>query len=408
MRYVYLILQNFYRISQVFLILQSINRIYWDMLQHNLFIISATTLILTSIFCVILLWLMRGKSRPKLMLALTATSLLVFMIVMIFVYYLQPDFKPQILDFYYSLACIILVGLIFIYFRTLMMPWVNNRKLIHRLLYVLLTYIFLYTVFSIFFIPLPEIYTIGDIFKNIGHPTILLRIAAFLNFVTLFAIACINLFLMYFRHKTNIAELFSFREDISLSWLPYLIAFYILYGIWTVFDMFISEIGWIFIASNFIYSGFYIAITFLGVRQQDIYTKVESEYNREEEMEEKASPTNGMSPGIHQKLNRELTALMEQNHEYRNPDLRLDSVARMLNTNRTYLSTIIKEDFEDNFIGFVNSYRIKEAQELLSNSVSLSIIEISEQIGFKSISSFNTFFKKKTGVSPTQYRKIGE
>jgi YesN/AraC family two-component response regulator len=95
---------------------------------------------------------------------------------------------------------------------------------------------------------------------------------------------------------------------------------------------------------------------------------------------------------------------MQQQHAYRNPELRIDGVARALNTNRTYLSAIIREHFETHFIGFVNRYRIAEAKELLSADNTLSILEISEQVGFKSISSFNLFFKKETGISPSRFR----
>jgi len=368
---------------------------------HDWFIISATTLMITALFCVARTWMMRGKSRPKLVLALILTLLLVYMGAMLLICYVQPGFRPQMLDISYSLVCIILVGLLFIYFRLLMLPWVNNRKLLRRLLYIVSAYVFLYAVFSFFFTPSPKIYTIADVLENISQPVIFLRLAAFLNFVVLVVIAGIKIYQMYKRHKINISEQFSFSENVSLSWLPYLVVFSILYGIWTVFDMCISEIGWMFIASNFIYSGFYMAITFWGIHQPDIYTEDENNY------EEKAISSKGMPLAMRQKLNRELVMLMEQNCEYRNPDLRIDHVARALNTNRTYLYTIIKEDFEDNFIGLVNHYRIKEAKELLSkDNVPLSMLEISEQVGFKSISSFNTFFKREAGMNPTQYKKI--
>ena len=378
---------------------------------HNWFIISATTLILTSLFCVTQIWIMRGKSRPKFIMALTLTLLLVYMGVMLLIYYLQPGFRPQILDLSYSLACTILVGLLLLYFRTLMLPYVNNRKLVHYLLYTVSAYILLYAVFSFFFTPLPEVYSIADMIENIAQPVILLRFVAFLNFVILMIIAAIKIYQMYIRHKINISEQFSFREDISLSWLPYLIVFTVLYGIWTVFDMFISKIGWMFVASNFIYSGFYLLITFLAIHQQDIYTEEENNCTEEENnCEETETSNKGISLEMRQKLKQEFTLLMEQNCEYRNPDLRINNVVRTLNTNRTYLYTIIKEDFENNFIGLVNHYRIKEAKELLSNGAAgtLSMLEISEQVGFKSISSFNTFFKRETGMNPTQYRKIEE
>lgn len=55
-------------------------------------------------------------------------------------------------------------------------------------------------------------------------------------------------------------------------------------------------------------------------------------------------------------------------------------------------------------LDFVNSTRIDEACKLLK-STEHSIISISEQVGFRSISSFNRSFSKYMGVSPKVWRK---
>lgn len=257
----------------------------------------------------------------------------------------------------------------------------------------------------------PKIYTLADIFTQINCPLILLRVIVFLVFIVVLAAVIVKTFSMYFRHKDDIAEQFSFRDDISLSWIPYMMVLYTLYGGWTVFDQFISgKVGWMFVASNFVYSGFYLVINFLGLHQRDIYTKAEIERNRKEQVAPNGNGNsnngNGISQEIRAKLRNDLIGLMENGHEFRNPELRLDNVVRALNTNRTYLSSIIREDFGENFIGFVNGYRIDEAKELLANGgASLQMTEIAEQVGFKSISSFNTFFKRETSMSPTQFRK---
>ncbi len=374
-------------------------------MMREWFLISTTTLIVTALLCTGLMWMMRGRSRPKSVMAVISTLLSVYMASELVLYYLDYDFRPEKLVFSYSLVCITLACLIWIYFRTLMQPWRSNRKPICRLLCGLAGFIVLYATLSSLWPGSPPLYTLKDIVHNIGHPVVILRVAAFLTFVAMLVVCCLKICRMYFQHKAAIAAQFSFVEQISLSWIPYLIVIYTLYGLWTVFDQFISgNVGWIFIASNFVYAGFYLVINFMGLYQQDVYPPRE----RDPESRDDAQQTNGngMPPEVRRKLNAELTALMEQAHEYRNPELRLDGVAHVLNTNRTYLSTVIREDFKENFIGFVNGYRIREAKELLSNrGASLSMSEIAERVGFKSISSFNTFFKRDTGTNPTQYRK---
>lgn len=57
-----------------------------------------------------------------------------------------------------------------------------------------------------------------------------------------------------------------------------------------------------------------------------------------------------------------------------------------------------------NFIEYLNSVRTKEAQRLLKEST-LSVTEISEQVGFDSLTHFGRVFKKINGVSPSSYRR---
>ena len=50
--------------------------------------------------------------------------------------------------------------------------------------------------------------------------------------------------------------------------------------------------------------------------------------------------------------------------------------------------------------------RLTKAKELLNNT-NMSIAEISSKLHFECIGQFSTFFKKKTGISPLEYRKQG-
>ena len=60
------------------------------------------------------------------------------------------------------------------------------------------------------------------------------------------------------------------------------------------------------------------------------------------------------------------------------------------------------------FFDFINAYRIKEVQNILKESTDdkLTVLEAMYQAGFNSKSSFNTAFKKETGLTPTEFRKM--
>jgi AraC-like DNA-binding protein len=97
-----------------------------------------------------------------------------------------------------------------------------------------------------------------------------------------------------------------------------------------------------------------------------------------------------------------------QNHEpYLNPELTIQHLAGQLKMNPRELSLLINQQLNQNFYDFIAKYRVEKAKELLilDGDKKLTILEILYQVGFNSKSSFNTSFKKFTGLTPTDFRK---
>jgi ligand-binding sensor domain-containing protein/AraC-like DNA-binding protein len=103
----------------------------------------------------------------------------------------------------------------------------------------------------------------------------------------------------------------------------------------------------------------------------------------------------------------ELHTLMEEEKAYLDPDLTLKKLAQRLKIHNNHLSRIINERFEMSFNNYVNRYRIEEAKERLADPAerNRNILEIMYDVGFYSKSTFNTAFKKFTGMSPSEYRR---
>ena len=70
-----------------------------------------------------------------------------------------------------------------------------------------------------------------------------------------------------------------------------------------------------------------------------------------------------------------------------------------------YFSGMFKREVGQNFSEYVTDYRIKKAKDLLKRS-NLSILEISDAVGFKDPKYFSKIFKKAAGITPAEYRKI--
>jgi AraC-like DNA-binding protein len=90
-----------------------------------------------------------------------------------------------------------------------------------------------------------------------------------------------------------------------------------------------------------------------------------------------------------------------------NSDLTLDDLAERTNIPSKKLSQFINEYYKQNFFDFVNSHRVNEAKRILTESKDpkLTVLEVMYQSGFNSKSSFNTLFKKKSGQTPSEFRK---
>ncbi len=83
-------------------------------------------------------------------------------------------------------------------------------------------------------------------------------------------------------------------------------------------------------------------------------------------------------------------------------------LADRLNTNEKYISTAINRGSGMNFYHFINTWRINEAKDILQKDTqnSLTLEQVMYQVGFRSRTTFTAAFKKMTGLTPGQFRKL--
>jgi tetratricopeptide (TPR) repeat protein len=102
-----------------------------------------------------------------------------------------------------------------------------------------------------------------------------------------------------------------------------------------------------------------------------------------------------------------LEMLMRDQKLFLQVQLSLTDLADKLETNTAYLSRIINEHFNFNFSSYLNKLRVREAQKMFAEKkhLSMTLEGIAGSAGFHSRSTFNTAFKKITGVTPSVYIK---
>ena len=97
-----------------------------------------------------------------------------------------------------------------------------------------------------------------------------------------------------------------------------------------------------------------------------------------------------------------LPALTHINSNY-NEDITLEDMSSLLGFDRSYFCRIFKLATGATFTEYLNFVRICKAEKLLATT-SATVLDISADVGFSSVSYFNRIFKKYKNSSPSIYR----
>lgn len=79
----------------------------------------------------------------------------------------------------------------------------------------------------------------------------------------------------------------------------------------------------------------------------------------------------------------------------------IDDLANNLGTNKFYLSTFIRENYDMNFSTWVASLRIEEAKRMMQEKPDIRLEAVAYAVGFSSLSYFSKVFSRLEGTSPS-------
>jgi AraC-like DNA-binding protein len=103
-----------------------------------------------------------------------------------------------------------------------------------------------------------------------------------------------------------------------------------------------------------------------------------------------------------------LEKLMKEDKIYTEPDLKLNEVADQLGVSVHFLSQLLNEKFNRTFLDYVNYFRVEALKASLAdpNKAHLTLLSLAMDAGFNSKSAYNNTFKRFTGKTPTEYKKL--
>lgn len=110
---------------------------------------------------------------------------------------------------------------------------------------------------------------------------------------------------------------------------------------------------------------------------------------------------------LHQSTIEHLETFMQNEQPYLQANLTLQDLATALAIPARQLSEIVNQYYGQNFAEFINTYRLTAAEKRFQQAEDQreTVLEVMYQVGFNSKSSFNTLFKKRTGLTPTAYKQ---
>lgn len=152
------------------------------------------------------------------------------------------------------------------------------------------------------------------------------------------------------------------------------------------------------------------AAVYTNYRMRDrMYKQLVIKYNesqrREHALQEAYCEEENAEDGKLRQLFRRLDGMMTGSGLYGMKNLTIEEAAKLLGTNRGYISKAVNQYAGMPFNAYVNSYRIKAAVSVLSDPSDATPIKVlADRLGYNNLTSFYNNFYKETGVPPSKFR----
>ncbi|WP_308365643.1 MULTISPECIES: helix-turn-helix domain-containing protein [unclassified Microbulbifer] len=221
------------------------------------------------------------------------------------------------------------------------------------------------------------------------------------SIVVVYGIACL---FQLARYRVRLKDSYSNIEKIDSVWLHLLIGGFLLAWTWSLVTHVFGLYRSVDISDMMGIIGNYMIFVLINILA--FYSLIYSNVFESLSQKTKRNRSEDCDPVDPQHVDQIRTA-MEIGKLFLNPRLTVDEFARHVKLPPRQVSSAIKHRFGRNFLEYVNSYRVEEAKRCLADPANRddSVLDIASKSGFNSKATFNRFFKKFVGVTPTEYRR---
>jgi AraC-like DNA-binding protein len=368
-------------------------------LFHTIYLLAALQGLLLSAF----LFTKKANHTANRILAVATLALSLELVTV--VYYAKGWYNhyPHLMGFTYPFPA--LYGPLFYLYTRLVS---KKEEHLHRIDFLHFSPFFLiYCVtFPIFFYSAEEKITfLNNMLQNIHHP-----VFSFFDFaVSIQGITyTIFTFKIVTEYNRNIKESYSNIDLINLNWLRYLTFSGAV--IWSIVALgnIAQMIGLHFADFNAMLniplSILIYLIGYMGLKQPEIFIDQDSYVSKSEQTTK--YQRSGLSEENAEEIKKRILTLMETEKPYLNQNLTLQKLSEQLKTSSHNLSEVINTRMNQSYYDFINQYRVEEFKTRLKDPESerYNLLSIAFDSGFQSKGTFNSIFKKSTGMTPSEYK----
>ncbi|OJV38052.1 MAG: hypothetical protein BGO29_08790 [Bacteroidales bacterium 36-12] len=159
--------------------------------------------------------------------------------------------------------------------------------------------------------------------------------------------------------------------------------------------------------ASVIFSSLLFLVGYMGFKQKS--TDSQFSLMLEDEEDRKNNEVNDVvqltNDNTSNNLSEKILDLFENEKLYLNENLTILDLANMLGTNRTYISQIINQYFNQNFCSLVNNFRVEEVKRNILSNHTITNNMLAENCGFTSADTLKRVVKNQTGMSVTELKK---
>lgn len=359
------------------------------------------------------------------------TVTLVFVLFMLFFPKWKKDASLKALFYYFLLFCVFFLVWVF-YDRALYLgsfPTFDFVYILYRIILVPIFFNYIYTVSTgqqltrkqkiWFYVPAAIFIVIFNVNVLLGvEPLLVYSWADFyallkngnpranlnLFMVGWYAVSVIVISILsiihFRRYKRNIVMDFSYKQPVNIHFLMGALVLYVLYAILSIISIFNANV-FIHMSVHYLIGFLNMGLAFFAYGHKAVYSK---EYPLLPDVITE-SIDSVFTHAQKEKMHDALQVLYERDKIWKKSDLSAVDIISHLNTNRTYFSQFLSERYGTNFRTCVNAYRVNEAQRIMRENPDINFTEIYMECGFSSYTTFNEWFKKIAGKTPTEFKE---